>query len=623
LYLPGADKRMIITPALALRVAILGGIALVLFAIIFFRLWYLQVLSGDRYLAEANDNRVRQVKVEAPRGQIVDRNGTVLVDNRTALAVEVMADRLAKEPAARARETRRLARVLGTRPGALRKKIRHDSKELPFSPVTLKTDVSLDTVFYLQENQTRFPGVEVERVFLRKYPHKTIGAHLFGTLGEVTKQQLKQARYDGVQLGDRVGQSGIEYQYDRYLRGRNGASRIQVDALGRPKGELAVRAPRQGKELRLSVDLGVQKVGQDALASFGKPGGFVALDPRSGEVIALGSNPSFDPNVFAKGISASVYKRLQDPDNGAPLADRAIQGLYPTGSTFKLITSTAALQSGLLTPETVLFDGGSLNVGGISFRNAGGASYGALALPRALQVSSDVFFYRVGLMADQHGGDVIQKWARRLGIGRPTGIDLPGEVAGLVPSPAWRNRLFRKHLTDRPWTPGDNINFAVGQGDLQADPLQMAVAYSAIANGGRVVTPHIGMRVEDSDGRVLQEISPGPKRRLDISSVTRDAIMSGLRAAANDPGGTSEPVFRGFPIEVAGKTGTAERGPQGDQSWYVVMAPYNDPRIVVAVTIERGGFGAEAAAPAARRILAAYFGIKGKKALGAAGNAPN
>ncbi len=623
MYLPSGDKRMIVTPGLALRVAILGGIALVLFAIIFFRLWYLQVLSGDRYLAEANDNRVRQVKVEAPRGEIVDRNGTVMVDNRTALAVQVMPERLAEDPARRARETRRLAEVLGTRPGKLRKKIRRESKLLPFSPVTLKTDVSLDTVFYLQENQPRFPGVEVERIFLRKYPHKTIGAHLFGTLGEVTEKQLKESRYNGVQLGDRVGQSGIEYQYDRYLRGRNGASRIQVDALGRPKGELSVRDPLRGKQLRLSIDFGVQKVGQDALASFGKPGGFVAMDPRSGEVLGLGSNPSFDPNVFAKSIPAGVYKRLQDPDNGAPLADRAIQGLYPTGSTFKLITATAALQSGLLTPSTVLFDGGSLNVGGISFKNAGGASYGALALPRALQVSSDVFFYRVGLMADQRGGDIIQKWARRLGIGRPTGIDLPGEVAGLVPSPAWRNRLFRKHLTDRPWTPGDNINFAVGQGDLQADPLQMAVAYSTIANGGRVVTPHIGMRVEDSGGRVLQEIDPGPKRRLDISPVTRGAIISGLRAAANDPGGTSAPVFQGFPIEVAGKTGTAERGAQGDQSWYVVMAPYNDPRIVVAVTIERGGFGAEAAAPAARRILAAYFGIKGKKATGAAGSAPN
>jgi penicillin-binding protein 2 len=614
---------MVVTPQLALRIAILGGIALVLFAIIFFRLWYLQVLSGDRYLAEANDNRVREVKVEAPRGQIVDRGGSVLVDNRTALAVQVQPEQLPRDATHRQREIGRLAAALGMKATFARRKIRQDAKELPFSPVTLKTDVTLDTVLYLQENQTRFPGVEVERVFLRKYPHETVGAHLFGTLGEVTKKQLSESRYEGVQLGDRVGQSGIEYEYDRYLRGRNGATRIQVDALGRPKGELSIRDPLPGKRLRLSIDFSVQKAGQEALAKFGKPGGFVAMDPRNGEVLGLGSNPSFDPNVFAKGVSASVYKRLQDPDNGAPLANRATQGLYPTGSAFKLITATAALQTGLLTPASVLFDGGSLNVGGISFRNAGGAAYGALSIVRALQVSSDVFFYRVGLMADQRGGDIIQKWARRLGIGHPTGIDLPGEVGGLVPSPEWRNRLFRKHLTDRPWTPGDNINFAVGQGDLQADPVQMAVAYSAIANGGKVVTPHIGMRVEDSDGRVLQEIDPGAKRRLNISGITRSTILSGLRAAANDPGGTSEPVFRGFPITVAGKTGTAERGPQGDQSWYVVIAPYNDPRIVVAVTIERGGFGAEAAAPAARRILAAYFGIKGKKAIGSAGNAPN
>ena len=623
MYLPTGDKRMIITPQLALRVAILGGIALVLFAVIFFRLWYLQVLSGDKYLAEANDNRVREVKVEAPRGRIVDRNGTLLVDNRTALVVQVMPDRLPNAAAARARVIRRLGRALGRSPGGLRRKIKHDSRELPFSPVTLKTDVGLRTVLYLQENQTRFPGVEVERVFLRKYPHDKIGAHLFGTIGEVTKKQLDLPRYSDVALGDRVGQSGIELQYDRYLRGQNGASRIQVDAMGRPKGELSIRDPAPGKRLRLSIDFGVQKTGQAALERFGLPGAFVAMDPRSGEVLGLGSNPSYDPNVFAKGVRASVYKRLNDPDNGAPLANRATQGLYPTGSTFKLITATAALQSGLITPSSVLFDGGELTVGGVTFKNAGGVSHGALALPKALQVSSDVFFYRVGLMAEQRGGEIIQKWARRLGLGHPTGIDLPGESAGLVPTPEWRNRLFRRHLTDRPWTPGDNINLAVGQGDLQADPLQMAVAYSAIANGGRIVTPHIGMRVEDSDGRIIQQIKPGAKRRIDVSSSTRSAIMGGLRAAANDPGGTSAPVFAGFPITVAGKTGTAERGAQGDQSWYVVAAPYDDPRIVVAVTIERGGFGAEAAAPAARRILASYFGIKGKKAVGEAGNAPD
>lgn len=614
---------MVVTPQLAVRVAIFGGIALALFAIVFFRLWYLQVLSGDRFLAEAKQNRVREIKVEAPRGKIVDRNGTVLIDNRTALTVEVLPQRLPAAGPRRARVIRRLAYVLEMQPRAVRAKIRRESRRLPFSPVTIKTDVGLSTVFYLEENGKRFPGVDVERVFLRRYPYRDIGAHLFGTLGEVTRGQLKGSRYEGVTMGDRVGQSGIEYTYDRYLRGRNGASRIEVDALGRPKGELSVRDPRPGKQLRLSIDLDVQRAGQQALESFGKPGAFVAMDPKTGEVIGLGSNPSFDPNVFAKGIKTNVYKRLTSAANGAPLADRATQGLYPTGSVFKLITATALLQSGLISPSTVLFDGGVLTVGGLSFRNAGGASYGALAVVRALQVSSDVFFYRLGLMADQRGGNIIQKWAKRLGIGRPTGIDVPGEVEGLVPTPAWRDKLFRDNLTDRPWTPGDNINLSVGQGDLQTNPLQVAVAYSAIANGGYVVTPHVGLRVEDTAGRVLQKIEPRPRHKLDISPGTRSAILSGLRAAANDPGGTSAPVFAGFPITVAGKTGTAQRGNQGDQSWYGAVAPYSDPRIVVVATVEQGGFGAEAAAPAARRILAAYFGIKGKKALGQSGTSPN
>ena len=272
----------------------------------------------------------------------------------------------------------------------------------------------------------------------------------------------------------------------------------------------------------------------------------------------------------------------------------------------------------------MLFDGGSLTVGGVTFKNAGGVSHGALALPRALQVSSDVFFYRArpdGRPAGRrHDPEV---GAAGSGSGRPTGIDLPGEGAGpRADARRGATACSASNLTDRPWTPGDNINLAVGQGDLQANPLQMAVAYSAIANGGRVVTPHIGLRVEDNEGRILQQIEPrraAPARHLLLDARRRSC--QGLRAAANDPGGTSAPVFEGFPITVAGKTGTAERGAQGDQSWYVVAAPYDDPRIVVAVTIERGGFGAEAAAPAARRILAAYFGIKGKKAIGAAGEA--
>ena len=611
-----SDRRPTLTPQLAIRIAVIGGIALVAFAVIFFRLWYLEVLSGDKYLAQANNNRVREINVQAPRGEIVDRQGRRLVDNRTGLAVELTPDKLPRERIERRRLYRRLGRVLGISSRRVGRHVRRQLRALPFSTATVKQDVPLPVVSYLLEHQEDFPGITVERVFLRQYPHHQIGAHLFGTVGEVTKEQLKDQRYRGVNLGDRVGQSGIEYQYDRFLRGRDGASRVQVDALGRLKGELAVRQPQQGRQLRLSVDMDIQKAGQAALAGGTGRGAFVVMNVHNGEVVALGSQPSFDPNIFSKVIRQSDYKRLSDPNNGAPLSNRAIQGLYPTGSTWKLITATAALEGGLITPDTAQFDGGSLTVGGVTFKNAGGGGNGALALRQALTVSSDVFFYRLGLEANGHGdGLLIQKWAHRLGLGRRTGIDLPGEAPGLVPSPRWRNRLYKKHLTDRPWTPGDNINLSVGQGDLQADPLQMAVAYATIANGGRVLAPRLGQRIEDSSGRVLQQLQAPAARKLNVNPEFRQAILEGLRGGASASGGTSAKVFNGFPIPVAGKTGTAEKGAgRADQSWYVALAPYPSIKYVVAVTDEAGGFGADTAAPMARNILAALFDVKHDKA---------
>jgi penicillin-binding protein 2 len=382
-----------------------------------------------------------------------------------------------------------------------------------------------------------------------------------------------------------------------------------VDALGNLSRQLSVREPVQGRQLRLSVDLDVQRVGQGTLA--GAYGAFAVMDVRNGEVIALGSEPSFDPNVFAKVVKQSDLDRLSSEAYGKPLFNRAIQGGYPTGSTFKLITATAALEGGLITPETPQFDGGSLQVGGVTFKNAGGVAHGTLALRQALSVSSDVFFYRLGLAANSaKDGLVLQRWARRLSLGRRTGIDLPAEAPGRIPTPAWRNRLYKQELTDRPWSAGDNINLSVGQGDLAANPLQMAVAYATIANGGRVLKPRLGLRIEDAGGRALQELDAPTSRRLPIDPGHSQAIMDGLRSAASDPGGTSAEVFAGFPIPVAGKTGTAEKGlGRADQSWYVALAPYPNPRYVVAITFEAGGFGAETAAPAARRILAELFGV--------------
>jgi penicillin-binding protein 2 len=409
-------------------------------------------------------------------------------------------------------------------------------------------------------------------------------------------------------LGDRVGQAGIELEYDRFLRGINGAARVEVDANGNLTDTLRRREPKQGSQLRLSIDLDVQRVAQQALAGGTGRGAVAVMNVDNGEVLALGSQPSFDPNIFTKPLSQKRLNALSSEALGKPLFNRAIQAGYPTGSTFKLVTATAALESGHITPDTVLNDPGSLTVGGVKFENAGGVVHGALALRQALTVSSDVFFYQLGQYMDEKGMP-LQKWGRQLGIGRKTGIDLPAEEPGRMPSPQWRDRWYKQGLTDRPWSVGDNINLSVGQGDLLANPLQMAVAYAAIANGGRVLRPRLGLRIEDAAGRAIQQLDAPTARRLKISEANRNAILEGLHGAANGPGGTSTPVFEGFPIPIAGKTGTAEHIGKADQSWYVALAPYPNPKYVVAVTDEAGGFGADTAAPMARRILAELLDV--------------
>jgi penicillin-binding protein 2 len=616
------ERRPTLTPKLAFRVAVIGGAALVMFAVIFFRLWYLQVLSGDNYVAAARENRVREIKVQAPRGEIVDRHGQPLVENRNSLSIKLAPDKLPRSIAEREEVYRRLAKLLGLKPRRLEKRVEAELKVLPFAKPTVKQDVNWRLVAYVLERQEQFPGVEPEREFLRLYPHGEIGAHLFGQVGEVSRQQLRDERYNGVEMGDRVGQAGIEAEYDRFLRGRNGAARVEVDALGHLTKTLDRKPTVQGSQLRLSLDLDVQRVAQQALAGGTGKGAFAVMNVQNGEVLALGSQPSFDPNIFTKPISQKKLNSLSSEELGKPLFDRAIQGGYPTGSAFKLITATAALESGHITPSTPLNDPGFLTVGDQKFENAGGVAHGVLSLIPALTVSSDVFFYQLGRDMNEKGMP-LQLWAHRLGIGRKTGIDLPAEEPGRLPTPHWRNTWFKKKLTDRPWSVGDNVNLSVGQGDLLANPLQMAVAYAAIANGGRVLRPRLGLRIEDAAGRALQQLDAPTARRVKVSKENRDAILEGLHGAASAPGGTSTPVFAGFPIPVAGKTGTAEHGVgRADQSWYVALAPYPNPKYVVAVTDEAGGFGADTAAPMARRILAALFDVK-ETGLVQGGGAPD
>jgi penicillin-binding protein 2 len=609
------DRSQPMSPQLALRVATIGAVGLAMFAILFFRLWYLEVLSGDKYVVEANNNRVREVKVEAPRGRIVDRDSRVLVDNVTGNLVKIAPDKLPRDPRVQKRMFRRLARVLRVNPRRLQRDALARLAAQPYSGALVKADAPQAVVAYLLERQTSFPGVTVEQTAFRHYPEHQLAAQIVGYIGQVNDKSLQEKLFPGARLGDRVGVTGIEYSYDRQLRGRNGATRIQVDALGNPHGTLATRQPVAGRQLRLTLDLAVQKTGQQALG--GAKGAFVVMDVKTGAIRALGSSPSFDPNVFSKVLRQKDFTALNDPANGAPILNRATQGQYPTGSTFKPITAVAMLESGQITPQTVIYDSGSLTIGTQVRKNAGGAVNGPVALRRALQVSSDVFFYQMGL--DDNGTFAIQKWARRLGFGHTTGIDVPAESAGLIPTEKWRDDLFKKKQTDRPWAVGDNVSLAIGQGDLLASPLQVATAYAAIANGGYVVKPHIADRVEDADGAAIQEFDVPPRRKLNIKPEYRQAILDGIHMAAESPGGTSYAIFRNFPVQIAGKTGTAQTGPgRPDQSWYAALAPFPNPRYVVVVTSEAGGFGAATAAPAACKILSTLLGVLKKDACSVA-----
>jgi penicillin-binding protein 2 len=698
-----------ITPQLAWRVAVLGGVAFVLFGIVFFRLWFLQVLSGQDYVSIARENRVRKVRIEAPRGDIVDTNGVKLVGTKQAAVVQMLpndlpdsvrrqaddyrkalaqaegerqkaqaqADAYAQQlkddgrkstkaekhalarlkaegatarkvpiPALPASETalarvyRRISRVLqDVSPSTIQSRVIRGLADAAYSNVTIKTDVGTAEFNYIREHQELFPGVVVETRFLRNYPNTDEAAQLFGTVSEITSDQRGLKKYRGIAQGTRIGQSGLEYTYDKYLRGRDGYTRVVVNALGTrdDQRKTSVKNYVQGQRLRLTVDSNLEKAGDEALRQAiqhslhsATAGAYVAMDPTNGAILAMGSQPSFDANVFARPFSQKTYTSLISDRTSAPLLDRATESAYPTGSVFKPVTAMASLEAGLVTPDYIFDDNGHFKYGTQSYQNAKGASNGPINLSDAIKKSSDTYFFRLGSLAEAKGR-VIQRWASKLGFGHKTGLDVPGENAGLVPDARWRDDGFAKYKAcaakahvavgstpalfkcggiEKPWTGGDNANLAVGQGDLQATPLQVAVAYSALANGGTIVRPHVGAAIEDSAGRTIQELHFGARRKVKMNPAYRSVILEGLHRAASEQGGTSYDVFKGWPMRqypVFGKTGTAERGANPDQAWYACWVMDKNRPIVVVVTVERGGFGAETAAPAARLILSQWF----------------
>jgi penicillin-binding protein 2 len=612
-----------------LRLGVLGIVVVSLFAALLSRLWYLQVMDSQTFQVEAKSNQVRVVYEEAPRGRILDRQGRVLVENRGALVVTVDRTVVKLHPDV----PPKLAALLGISSAELRKRMA-DVRFSPYTPVPVAEDVSEETVIYLREHQDDFPGVATPTRPERTYPNGALGAHILGYVGQITDKELPQRRSRGYREGDEIGKQGVEYSYEDDLRGIPGSKRLQVNSSGKVLGEpLQESAPVQGHDLMLTVDLDVQKVTEDALAQglaatqgiydrekrkdFVAPAGsVVVMNPQDGAVLAMASFPTFEPGAFVNGIKPEVFRQLSDPAAHQPLNNRAIQGLYSAGSTFKLVTAIAAIQDGLIDPRSTVLDGGSFRLKSCRgekciFRNAGGQSHGKVNMARALTVSSDVYFYQLGAsfwVQRAQYGDAMQQTARLLGLGTQSGIALRSEAGGRIPDPETRKRLHEKNPVGFPngdWRTGDNINLAIGQGEMAVTPLQLANAYATFANGGTVFRPRVVDKVVDQERRILRAETPIKTRTVPLPPNVREPILLGLRGVVSGEG-TASAAFAGFPLNrmsVAGKTGTAQSPPRQDTALFVGFAPVENPQYVVAVVMEEAGFGGSVAAPVARRIL--------------------
>lgn len=605
-----------LTPDLARRLAILGFVVLAALGLLLLRLWFLQVIGGADFEKEATANRIREVAIDAPRGVIRDRNGTELVRNRVAQNVVIHPQELPE--AHRERVLDHLARNLKTTPAKLEKALAAGERASGVEPVTIAEDVGEVVQAYVAERRRQLPGVALERSYVREYPEGSAAAHILGYVQPIPASNLQTYLDRGYRIDEQVGVYGIESQYERYLRGNAGQRRYEVDIDGdiTDRGDIGLTPPRPGNDLKLTIDLPTQRVLEDQLRAratisvSSEAAAGVALNPKTGEVLALASYPTFSPTAFAKKqqkVIASYSKMNQ------PFFNRVIQGLYPAASTFKPITAVAALESGLLEADELIASPGEIELFGQKFQNFDKENLGEITLRSALMHSADTYFDYVAkrFWDDKQRPELLQDWAKRFGLDSTTGIDLRGEAGGLVPTEEWKaSQPQFKGTIDENWLPGDVIQMAIGQKLLQATPLQMAVAYSAIANGGTVITPTLVEAVENQGGSRVLDRSRGRRvKPLGASEASLDAVQDGLYMVANEYDGTARAVFQTLPEEakVAGKTGTAEVPPRPDHSWFVGYAPYFEPEIVVAIVVENGGTGANAAAPAVCQVMAAYL----------------
>jgi penicillin-binding protein 2 len=593
------------------RLKIFFAIVLIMMSLLIIRMWHLQVIRGDELSQRSENNSVRLRKIRPLRGLVMDTNGHVLVDNQPSFDIVFMPNR-----SRNTQDTEKKLKILyEDRSLAFSMEFPPPGKKRFIAPVKLEKNVSRKKLAVIETHALDLPGVAVEVVPIRQYIGGEMTAHLIGYTGEVSRDDLLKDDSGEASIGDITGKFGIEKYLDPYLKGKSGAEQMEVNVLGKEIKLIGRIQPVSGYNAMLTIDASLQKVAWEALK--GMRGSVVAIDPRDGSVLALVSSPSFDPNLFNGGISIEDWKNLStDPSH--PMENRAISGQYPPASTYKLIIAAAALEEGLITPDTTFFCNGSFELGNRSYKCWNKKGHGHVKLHRAMVESCDVYFYNLGKLV---GVDKIAEYARGFGLGSATGIDLPREKGGLIPTKQWKLSRFRE-----PWQMGETISIAIGQGYNLVTPLQLVNAYAALANGGVVYRPRIIKRIETMDGQIIKTSEPEQRSRVPLSRGNMEILSRALWGVVNESGGTGS-ALRRKEADVSGKTGTAQviglpedeiarkrkviSARFRDHALFVCFAPYKNPEIAIAVIVENAsGGGGSVAAPIARKMIDAYFEIK-------------
>lgn len=570
-------------------------ISVLVIAVLIGRAAYLQIYQGEYYAGLADGNRIRIVPSMAPRGTFYDRNGELLVTNRPGFSVSLLplTAPISDDVIAR------LSDLLKVPTDEIKTKIAGHSG---FNPIRIKTDVTPDIVSIIEEQKSQYPGVVIEVTPIRDYILKQEGAHTFGYVSEINDTELEKMKDEGYKSGDIIGKFGIEKIYDKELRGENGGQQVEVDVSGKPVQILGRKEPVPGDDLELTIDIKLQQAAEKAvdeqLTQIGAhAAAAVVMNPQTGEILAMVSRPAFDPNLFAHGISSKDWNQLNN-NPYHPMDNKTITGEYPPGSTFKIVTGTAALTEGVVTPDEQIFDSGHHWI--IPKGNADGEALGWLNFRSALAHSDNVYFYEMG---NRLGIDRLEKYARMFGLGAKTGIDLPYEASGLV-----ANRRYKeKNFDDGEWYLSETFDAAIGQGFNLVTPLQAAMVMGEIAADGKRYKPHVVNRIIAPDGSVVKDFQPELLSQLDVPEEDIKLVQDGLHDVTKY--GTAASSFRGFTVDIAGKTGTAENSQGRDHGWFVAYGPFDNPNVVVAVIVENGGYGYQSAVPIGRKILEAAFGL--------------